>query len=440
MDRAGSPPRAALTVAALCMVTIMFDGYDLQMFGVIGSSLLAYEPWGLTPPEVGVIGSYALVGMLIGALAVGVVTDIVGRRRVMLGCIAFFSIFMGACALAPTPGLLGLFRFLAGLGLGGVVPTAIALTVEFAPASRRQTYNAVMFCGIAAGGVLAALLGLVVVPTLGFRAMFWIGTAPLVLVLPLVYFLLPESPRYLMSVGRVDEAREIARRYGQPVPDAAPAAGRRTAKRAVGELFGRGLLASTLLFAVASFCGLLLAYGLSTWLPTIMQRSGYGLGPSISFLLVLNLGAIVGSISAARIADRIGSKPVVAAAFAASATAILVLSVKPPVLVSFVLVAVAGLGSIGGQILVNGFVATRYPDRIRATALGWSLGVGRLGAIAGPAVGGLLLGSTLGLNANFYAYVAVAVLGCLAILVIPGSRTPAPTVIQTESVQPETAH
>ncbi|WP_329568792.1 MFS transporter [Streptomyces sp. NBC_01361] len=419
----------ASVVVALCMATVMFDGYDLQMFGVIGPSLLAYQPWALSPAEVGAIGSYALVGMLIGALVVGVLTDIVGWRRVMLGCIAFFSVFMGACALAPTPGLLGLFRFLAGLGLGGVAPTAIALTVEFAPVARRQTYNAVMFCGIAAGGVLAALLGLVVIPSLGFRAMFWIGTAPLVLVLPLVALLLPESPRYLMSVGKAEQARSFARRHGLQLPDQTSSAGRRSAGRAVGELFGRGFLASTLLFAVASFSGLLLAYGLSTWLPTIMQRSGYGLGPSISFLLVLNLGAIIGSISAATLADRFGSKPVVAAAFGASAIAILVLSIKPPVALSFVLVAVAGLGSIGGQILVNGFVASRYPDRIRATALGWSLGVGRLGAIAGPAVGGLLLGSALGLNANFYAYVAVAVLGCLAILAIPARR---PTPVESQ--------
>lgn len=421
-----NPPRSATRsgylVVAICMVAIIFDGYDLLMYGAIAPSLLAYQPWALTPPEVGAIASYTLLGMLIGALTVGVVADMVGRRRVMLSCIAFFSVAMGACALAPSPELLGLFRFLAGLGLGGVVPTAIALTFEYAPAGRRQTYNAIMFSGIAIGGLLAAVLGLLIVPTLGFRPMFWIGMAPLVLVLPLAYRFLPESARFLAAEGRRGEAEVLAQRFGQQLdpepadPATKPKPGLRTV--AAG-LFTAGYAAPTLLFAVASFCGLLLAYGLSTWLPTIMQRAGYGLGPSILFLLALNLGAIVGAIASARLADQVGPKRVVAAAFAASAVAILALSTRLPIGVSYALVVIAGLGSIGAQILVNGFVAARYPDHTRASALGWSLGVGRLGAIAGPALGGILLGSTLGLNWNFYVYIAVAAVGCVAIVAIP---------------------
>lgn len=280
-----------------------------------------------------------------------------------------------------------------------------------------------MFSGIAVGGVLAAALGLLIIPTLGFRAMFWVGVTPLVLVLPWAYRFLPESARFLAAKGRLDEAQVLARRFGQELDPAGPPTTPKPGLRTVAAgLFSGGYTAPTILFATASFCGLLLAYGLGTRLPTIMQRAGYGLGPSISFLLVLNLGAIVGAIGAARIADRVGPKRVVAAAFAASAVAILALSTGLPLPVSYALVAVAGLGSIGAQILVNGFVAARYPDHTRASALGWSLGVGRLGAIVGPGLGGILLGSTLGLNWNFYVYIAVAAMGCLAILSIPLRR------------------
>ena len=129
-------------VLGLCFATIVFDGYDLIVYGSVVPKLLEYEPWGLTPQRVGNIGSLALAGMLIGALAVGALTDLIGRRKVLLGCLVWFSLAMGACALAPSAGLFAVGRFLAGLGLGGVMPTTVALTVEYAPADRHHRYNA----------------------------------------------------------------------------------------------------------------------------------------------------------------------------------------------------------------------------------------------------------------------------------------------------------
>jgi AAHS family benzoate transporter-like MFS transporter len=123
-------------VVALCFLTIVFDGYDLIVYGSAVPSLLAEPGWNMGPAQVGAIGSYALAGMLIGALGAGAITDAIGRRRIMLIGISWFSVLMVACSLAPTPGLLGLLRFLAGLGLGGVIPSAIALTVEYAPRGR----------------------------------------------------------------------------------------------------------------------------------------------------------------------------------------------------------------------------------------------------------------------------------------------------------------
>jgi MFS family permease len=144
---------------AICFITIVFDGYDLIVYGAVVPSLLQYEPWGLTPPQAGAIGSYALIGMLIGALVVGTITDIVGRSKIMLVCITWFSLAMALCAVAPNPQLFGLFRFIAGLGLGGVVPTAIALTIEYSPAYRRNLNNALMFSGYSVGGILSLRTG-----------------------------------------------------------------------------------------------------------------------------------------------------------------------------------------------------------------------------------------------------------------------------------------
>ena len=122
--------RTTMRVIAICWVTIIFDGYDLIVYGAVVPDLLEYQQWSLSPEEAGTIGSYALFGMLVGALIAGTITDLVGRRRIILFCIAWFSLAMGLCAIAPSPELFGFFRFLAGLGLGGVVPTASAITIE----------------------------------------------------------------------------------------------------------------------------------------------------------------------------------------------------------------------------------------------------------------------------------------------------------------------
>lgn len=418
----GTGRRSGLVVVALCFLTIVFDGYDLIVYGSAVPSLLTEPGWNLGPAQAGAIGSYALVGMLIGALAAGALTDRWGRRRIMLAGITWFSVLMLACALAPTPGLLGLFRFLAGLGLGGVIPCAIALTVEYAPRARRQLYNAMMFVGYSVGGVLAALVALALAADHGWRPLMAIGAAPLVVVLPLAWRFLPESVGYLLATGRDDEAETLARRYGVDVDalrrERVPAAGAAEV-RGPRALFRRGTLAATLLFGAASFCGLLLVYGLNTWLPQIMRQAGYPLGSALLFLLVLNLGAIVGGITASLLADRVGPKPVTVGAFLLATLCLIVLSQRVDTALLSVAVAVAGLGSVGTQILVNGYVAVHYPSAIRATALGWALGVGRAGAIVGPLFGGWVLASGIGFEWNFYGFAVPALAGALLIALVP---------------------
>ncbi|NRQ39389.1 aromatic acid/H+ symport family MFS transporter [Nonomuraea sp. NN258] len=424
-------PRSGLAVVAICFFTLIFDGYDLIVYGSVVPTLLKYEPWHLTPPQAGAIGSYALAGMLIGALVAGGITDVVGRRKIIIVSVAWFSVAMALCAIAPTPELFGLFRLIGGVGLGGVVPTAIALTVEYAPRRRRNLYNALMFCGYPVGGCLAALAAMALVSEHGWRLMFWIGAAPIVLILPLAFRLLPESASYLLARGRRAEAAAVAARYGLDLDDvrdkpASPASANGTATATAtpagtgfGLLFRRGYLAATLLFGAASFCGLLLIYGLNTWLPQIMRAAGYPLGSSLQFLLMLNLGAIVGSIVMSVFADRVGAKVITVVAFLAAAVCIYVLTLDLGTGLLMLCVAVAGLGSVGTQILVNGCVATFYPAAGRGSALGWSLGVGRAGAIVGPLMGGWLLGSGLGFEWNFYGFVLPALLGALAIAVVP---------------------
>ncbi|TQC47319.1 MFS transporter [Rhodococcus sp. WS4] len=243
--------------------------------------------------------------------------------------------------------------------------------------------------------------------------LYAVGALPIVTLLPLAYKFLPESISYLASTGRTDLARETAQQYGLVYSDivSKPDYSAVQTKSSMSQLFTPRWLRSTLLFAAANFCGLLLVYGLNTWLPQIMRNAGFPLGSSLAFLLVLNIGAIVGAIGASYVADRIGIQKVVTASFLLACAAVFLISLNWPAGVLFLLVAAAGLGSVGTQILIGGFCATHYPQQLSSTALAWSLGVGRIGAICGPLLGGVIVSLAVGYEVSFYFFAAVAVLG-----------------------------
>lgn len=409
-------PRAVAAVA-LCFGAIVFDGYDLIVYGSAVPALLQYQPWGLTPAQAGVIGSYALFGMFLGAIASGTLTDLIGRRRLFIASLTWFSLMMVLVATAPDPWSLGLFRFLAGLGFGGIPPTAIALVVEIAPAGRRHLINGLMLCGFPIGGVLAALLAILLLEPAGFRTLFAVGALPLVTLVPLAIWLLPESPSF-------------ERRRG---------AGR--TRGGVAQLVKGRAAAATALFVVANFCGFLLVFGLNTWLPQLMRGAGYELGSALAFLLVLNLGAIAGGLGGSALADRYGSRWVATVLFAAAVLALALIAVPLPTVVLYLLVFVAGAATTGNQIVVYGYVAAHYPPARRATALGLSSGIGRLGAVTGPLLGGSLLAAGFGLGWNVGVFALVAVVGAVACALVPRPVEPqattdvpiAPAAVETAS-------
>jgi AAHS family benzoate transporter-like MFS transporter len=276
------------------------------------------------------------------------------------------------------------------------------------------------------GGVIAAALALEFVRDSGWEVLFALGMLPLVTLVPLVWKFLPESPAYLRARGRHAEADAITTAYGlePPALHAAPSEDLH-GRQAIRSLVARRNLMATVAFAGASFFGLLLVYGLNTWLPQIMRLAGYDLGPALTFLLVLNGGAVLGTALAALLADRVGSKHVVIATFLAATTTIALLAAQPSGAAIYALLAVAGLGTIGTQILINAYMGSYYAPATRATALGYLTGFGRLGAIVGPTVGGLIIDSGADVDWNFYAFAAAGLLGALLISFVPGRHAPA---------------
>ncbi|OZE81202.1 MFS transporter [Rhodococcus sp. 15-649-2-2] len=414
--------RSVLWIVALSTAAIVFDGYDLVVYGTVLPTLLAdsAQLGALDPQTAGALGSYALIGVMVGALTAGAFGDRIGRRRTMLTCIVWFSVGMGATALAQNVTMFGALRFLTGIGVGGLVATVGAMIAEFAPPGRRNLFNAIVYSGIPAGGVLASLAAITLQDSIGWRGLFWIGALPLFVLLPLALLRMPESPRWLLAHGRVADAQEICARTGIPMPDAEPVvAGDRVGFAALAR---KPLLRPTALLGLMSFSGLLLTYGLNTWLPQIMSEAGYNAKGSLSFLLVLNGGAIIGGLIASRVADRTGPQRVIAVTFCLAALSLVLLTLNFPLGVLLVAVAGAGIGAIGTQVLIYGFVSNYYPTTARAAGVAWCAGFGRLGGILGPLLGGILLGAGIASSTAFYIFAVVALLGALVTTAVPAVR------------------
>ncbi|MEU7748599.1 aromatic acid/H+ symport family MFS transporter [Nonomuraea sp. NPDC049158] len=431
----GRPTRLVALVIGLCWMVVLFDGLDMFMYGAVLPKMLDDPTLGLTPARGGEIGSYATFGMLVGALAAGTVTDWAGRKKVIAGCCALFSIASGVCAVAPSLGVFGFGRLLAGLGLGGLLPIAIAMVVEYAPRGRGNLMIGLLMTAHHVGGILASALSLWLVAPFGWRSLYWVGVVPLIIAVPLVARFLPESLGFLVARGRRDEAEALAHRHGVDLAEF-PASGQGSVTRAdrwaaLRSLFQNSLWLPTLLFWLASFGGLLLVYGVNTWLPTMMRANGYELGSALGFLLVINLGGIVGMLVAGRIADRFGATRVSALWFALTAVGTFLLGARMPLPLTYIVVFLTGVWLFSAQTMVYAAVAGRFPTESRATALGWTAGMGRFGAVFGPWLGGVLLANHAQ-SWGFTVFAITAVFG--SIMITLSGRGGRPSTPATPSV------
>ncbi|WP_105566974.1 MFS transporter [Microbacterium halophytorum] len=432
--RTATPKKSSLGIFLLCWLAIVGDGYDLAVYGATLPGFLGPENWGVTPTQAGVVGSIALVGMLVGSLVAGTLSDRIGRRRMLAIAVVTFSVFMLACAAAPDFTWFAAFRLLACLGIGGLLPVAVSVANEFASPERKSIAVGLVLTAPAVGLLLAATISMNVLPQFGVRPVYAIGGLALLLV-PFLLRSIPESPTFLRSQGREDEAARIAAQYGLPeeaqttraIRASGDGGARGSALGGLAGLFRDGMASATVLIWVACVISLLTIFGLTTWLPQIMRESGFGTSASISFLIWYSVGAIGGTVIGSVVSQRTSPKFVMTVGFVAAAVALgsLLIGVSGPVLI--VAVVLAGFGGMGTQNMLNDHVAQYYPGHVRATGLGWALGVGRVGAIAGPYYGSLVIGTDGAIGAAALAFGVPAAIGVVVALLMPRRRK-APTV------------
>jgi MFS transporter, AAHS family, 4-hydroxybenzoate transporter len=407
--------RFQVGVIVPCALVAMIDGFDTQAIGLVAPEIAA--DWGVNPATFGLVFGIGLFGGLIGAFLFGFTSDRYGRKPNLLIAVGLFAaVTLVTPFVSTVPELLAV-RFVTGVGLGGALPGIISITSEFTPRRMRATVVGLMFCGFPLGAVLGGIAAAKLIPVLGWHAVFFVGGGLPLLLLPLIAVRLPESAQFLAMTGDHAGLSRILRRMRSPVraEDIAPESA--TTRSPVASLFTGGRATGTLLLWVTIFLSLLLAYLLTNWIPIVARQTGVGAASAIFAVAALNLGGVLGCLALGRLADRTRRPTVVLGVGYALGGAAIAGIGQAGVSVAALLGAcfVAGFLSIGAQLCTVAFIAAFYDTAQRATGVGWSLGIGRLGGIVGPVLGGLLVAA--GMRApSLFLLTGLASLGAAAAL------------------------
>jgi AAHS family 4-hydroxybenzoate transporter-like MFS transporter len=379
----------------LCALCLIMDGFDVQAVGYVGPALI--REWHITARELGQVAAAGNFGVLIGAVVFTMVADKIGRRPVVIAATFYFSILTFAAARAASLQELLTLRFIAGIGLGCIIPNATALIGEYSPSRKRATLMMTVSVAFTAGAAIGGLASAWLIPTYGWRVVFYVGGAmPLVIALLMTVWL-PESLQFLvLRGGNMTRVANWLKRINPSTPTGSEIRYVVDEENKGGvpvvHLFREGRGVATTMFWIVNFMNLLNLYFLSSFLATVFTNAGYSGPAALMVPTTLQTGGTLGVFVLAWLVTRSGFTPVLTGAFAIACVMIALIG-QPglPVPVLFIVVFLAGWCVVGGQPVLNTLAATYYPTYLRSTGIGWGLGVGRLGAIVGPYVGGEFL-------------------------------------------------
>ena len=409
--------RFQLKLLSLCAAVLFLDGFDTQAIGYVAPALA--KEWGLTRAALGPVFSAGLFGLMIGALLFGPLADRVGRKKIIIFSTLAFGLGALVTAFVHDVNALLAIRFLTGLGLGGAMPNAVAMTSEFNPRRRRATMVMIMFCGFSVGAALGGLLAAALIPQFGWRSVFVVGGVAPLLLAPILALSLPESVRFLALTGRAND--RVSGLLGRIRPKVAFARGTQFVMHEphlpgipVLHLFRQGRTLVTLLLWVVFFMSLLDIYFLANWLPTVLNDLGSSVSASAAIGSMLQVGGVVGTFALGSIIDRFSFRALALVYFIAVFAVGAIGQFGHSIILVTVAIFAAGFCIIGGQIAANALAAAFYPTSVRATGVGWALGIGRIGSMVGPLVGGMLMTMKWSTASLFMAAAAAALCAALA--------------------------
>jgi len=380
-----------IRVAALCALVQVCDGYDVNAIGVSVPSLT--HAWNLPGPAFTWAFTWSSIGIMVGALSAGPVGDRVGRKPLLLASLTIFGLASLLTAFAGSLPMLNILRFFTGIGIGGTFPGAATLTGDYAPRRFRATMIMASFTGAPVGGFLCGQLAGVLLPSFGWPSIFLVGgVVPLLMVIALAVWL-PESPRFLAAKGSLSP-RETALlqrldiRPGQAAAESLDLAQGNPIKM----LFGEGYALQTVLLWVIFFCSLMNLFLFVYWLPEVLHLTGMTPAEAARTTSFRELGAILAVVYLGLLIDRFGPQRALAWHYAAGIVFIGAIALLAmPYLLLAIVIFFSGMTIIGSQTGANAACGKLYPARMRTSGLGWALGIGRLGGIAAPVLGGYLL-------------------------------------------------
>ena len=420
-----------LGLIALLLVT---DGFGTQAIGFVAPVI--GKAWALKKGALTGVITMGLVGVMIGACGVTPMADRIGARRILIVCALAYGLLMAATALVTDLSALLWMRFVTGVALGGAMPAGIALVSEYSPTKVRATMVTTAVCGFSIGGALGGVVATMAIKSFGWPSVFLIGGVVPVLIAPLLFLFLPESLPLVLA-GRAGARPMAAVRKLAPAwtPQAAPSVELEGPRHApVAALFADGLAAPTLLFWVLYFMNLMVLYTLSNWLPTIITGAGLPLATANFATSFYQLAGVFGALLIAVLCDRFGSRVVLPAIFVgASACCFLIGAAGVNAGLIVAAISAAGFCVVGGQGAINAFVGNYYPSHVRASGIGWALGVGRLGTILGSFVIGKLIEAGAEAHTLFEICAIPGLFAALAIWLVArhgSSAAPAPVPVQ----------
>lgn len=414
-----------LNVALICFVAIVFDGLDVALFGTLLPAIMKDMQMG--PAEAGYLASIGHVGAVCGAILFGWAADFLGRKRMLTIGMVIFITFTAACGLARGFVDFAMYRFIAGFGLAGIVPIAVALVFEYTPGGRKAMVSSLSYMGITVGVLLSGVLAIAFLPTAGWRSIL-VGSFACILLVPVALLWLPESMSVLIKKGQTARIQTILRKADPTfVADARDVyvlnespAPRVPLKR----LFQGEHARNTLCLGTAMFCLMLIAVTLTTWIAQLMVQRGFSQATGITFILVFSSSNFISTPLAGWVSDRVGYKKVFAIYMPVLFISIGLMGIFQSQLPALICMFFAGFSTMGATCLLLPYAGSLYPMSFRSTAMGVIYAIGRVGPIVGPAVAGALLAAGVGVSQIFLCIAVPSLVALFAFLLSKEKKSP----------------